>query len=122
MVDTFGDRLRTTRIRRGLSQAQLARACDLSQSAISAYENGSRLPKQAARLALALNVSLVWLSRGEGSADQARQTPPGSLQETAFAWPFASIEPHRFWALSTKDRQAVESTLAALIDSLQSHS
>lgn len=117
-METFGERLRQTRIRRGLSQAQLARACGLSQSAIASYENGSRLsPKKLLNLAQALEVDIYWLSRGDSPAE----TPePLSLspQEPALPWPFPSIDPHLFWSLRPKDRQTVESTVSALIDNL----
>ncbi|MFC3866660.1 helix-turn-helix domain-containing protein [Alcaligenes aquatilis] len=38
----FSERLRHARQYRGLSQADLARLCGLTQSAISNYENGTR--------------------------------------------------------------------------------
>ncbi|EKU29207.1 transcriptional regulator [Alcaligenes sp. HPC1271] len=38
----FSDRLRHARLQRGFSQAELARLCNLSQSAISNYESGTR--------------------------------------------------------------------------------
>ncbi|MFA7475844.1 MAG: helix-turn-helix transcriptional regulator, partial [Castellaniella sp.] len=38
-METFAERLRHARLLRGLSQETLARACGLSQSAISSYEN-----------------------------------------------------------------------------------
>lgn len=40
----FGERLKEIRSKRGLSQARLADELGCSKSAISMYENGSRLP------------------------------------------------------------------------------
>ncbi|MGB6242254.1 MAG: helix-turn-helix transcriptional regulator [Castellaniella sp.] len=117
-MKTFGERLRQTRIKRGLSQAQLAHACGLSQSAISSYENGSRQsPKKLLNLAQTLSVDIYWLSRGEGTAEPA-PSDLATMHEHAAPWPFPSIEPHVFWSLKPKDRQTVETTVSALIDSL----
>jgi transcriptional regulator with XRE-family HTH domain len=115
-VETFAERLRHARLLRGLSQEALARACGLSQSAISSYENGTRQsPKKLLSLAQVLEVDIYWLSRGQGD-----MTPPpgaiGALGEGA--WPFPSIDPRQFWTLTRKDRLVVESAVGALIDSL----
>jgi len=115
-VETFAERLRHARLLRGLSQETLARACGLSQSAISSYENGTRQsPKKLLSLAQVLEVDIYWLSRGQGD-----MTPPpgaiGALGEGA--WPFPSIDPRQFWTLTRKDRLVVESAVGALIDSL----
>ena len=42
----FKDRLKELRIRKGLSQADLANAIELSKSAVSMYERGERYPDQ----------------------------------------------------------------------------
>ena len=115
-METFAERLRHARLLRGLSQEALARACGLSQSAISSYENGTRQsPKKLLSLAQVLEVDIYWLSRGQGD-----MTPPpgaiGALGEGA--WPFPSIDPRQFWTLTRKDRLVVESAAGALIDSL----
>ncbi|MGB5808619.1 helix-turn-helix domain-containing protein [Castellaniella sp.] len=115
-METFAERLRHARLLRNLSQETLARACGLSQSAISSYENGTRQsPKKLLNLAQVLEVDIYWLSRGQGD-----MTPPpgsaGSLGEGA--WPFSSIDPRQFWALTRKDRLVVEHAVSALIDSL----
>lgn len=106
-----------TRIRRGLSQAQLAHLCGLSQSAISSYENDSRKsPKKLLTLAHVLGVDIYWLSNG----GEAMQTPghiSSIMCEPATPWPFPAIEPHLFWALKPNERQAIESAVAALITS-----
>ena len=113
-METFAVRLRNARILRGLSQHALARLCGVSQSAISSYENGTRLaPKRLLHLAQALDVDIYWLSQGQGSP--ARQ--PTTAQSDAL-WPFPSIDPQQFWSLTQKDRQVVENAVSALIDSL----
>lgn len=43
MVD-FGNTLKTLRIKKNMTQAQLAQKLDLTKSVISAYETGLRLP------------------------------------------------------------------------------
>lgn len=40
----FGTNLRNIRIKRGLTQQELAKALDCSQGSITAYENGTRIP------------------------------------------------------------------------------
>ena len=115
-METFAERLRHARLLRGLSQEALARACGLSQSAISSYENGTRQsPKKLLNLAQVLEVDIYWLSRGLGNMTPVPGAT-GSLGEGA--WPFSSIDPRQFWTLTRKDRLVVESAVGALIDSL----
>ena len=52
MID-FGDQLKHLRIRAGLTQSDLAEACDLGQSTISALETGRQNPWPSTRRALA---------------------------------------------------------------------
>src|SRR5690606_37191758 len=66
-VNTFGNRLRYARSLRRLTQAELARACGLSQGAIGNYEADSRRSaKEIFRIAEALDVSAAWLAMGTG--------------------------------------------------------
>jgi transcriptional regulator with XRE-family HTH domain len=116
-VETFAARLKHARQLRHLSQGQLARACGLSQSTISSYENGMR--KESTHLlciAQALEVNAYWLSRGQGPMCGPSGT---ALTLAEGGWPFPSIEPRQFWSLSQQDRQVVEHAIAALIASLQ---
>lgn len=53
MKNTFVERLKELRIEDGLSQAELAYKTGLSQSAISAWEQGSRVPSAEAIIVLA---------------------------------------------------------------------
>ena len=112
-METFAKRLRKARLLRGLSQDALARLCGVSQSAISSYENGTRLaPKKLLTLAHILEVDIYWLSRGQG------QPTPIPADPAAPCWPFTSIDPQQFWSLRDKDRLIVERAVSALIDSL----
>ncbi len=99
---------------RGLSQAALARASGVSQSAIASYENGTRKSTQKIfRLAQALQVDPVWLGMGTGAMTPA---PPGrSLQDAAGAWPFPGILPETYWSLPVAERQAIEETVDAMM-------
>lgn len=115
VVKTFAERLRYARELRGMSQKQLADACGLSQSAISSYENDTRRsPQQLLKLATILGVDPYWLSRG---TPPMHATSPSKLAMSE-QWPFSSISPGQIWSLSEADRQAVENTLGALVDSL----
>lgn len=63
MSEKFEDRLRKTRLDRGLSQTDLAKQAGFQPSAISHFETGSRSPSfdNLRRLADALGVSIDYL-------------------------------------------------------------
>jgi len=126
-VDHFSERLRYVRKLRKLSQKALAKACGLSQSAISNYESEAR--KQAKNvfpLAEALQVSADWLANGIGPMETPH-TPvhivsqPGA-HATEAHWPFPRITPSDYWLLSAQDRRLVEDTVCSLILSLRERS
>lgn len=144
-MNTFAKRLRDTRNERKLSQAELARLCGLSQSAIANYEARTRAnPKDIFSLADALGVNPDWLARGTAPRDRPIYVLPGndgsvhlgdgkhndqgtalSTLEAAhpdnvvYAWPFRQVKPSALWALTPEQRQVVDDTLAALLQSLQ---
>ena len=62
MVD-FGNTLKTLRLRKNLTQAQLAQKLGLTKSVISAYETGLRLPSYDVLIHIAqiFNVSTDYL-------------------------------------------------------------
>jgi transcriptional regulator with XRE-family HTH domain len=62
----FGKRLRQLRVKRGLSQEQLAFAADLDRSYVGGVERGERniSLQNIKKLAQALDVSISELSRG----------------------------------------------------------
>jgi phage repressor protein C with HTH and peptisase S24 domain len=66
-MDTFADRVRATRLERGMSQAQLATASGISQSTIAQIESSrNKGTKNIVELARALKVNPQWLLRNEG--------------------------------------------------------
>ena len=60
---TVGERIRYARNKRGITQYKLAELCDVTQHAISCYENNIWDPRlfNATSMAIALDVSLDWL-------------------------------------------------------------
>lgn len=127
-VKTFSERLRFTRELRGLTQAQLARACKLSQSAIANYEAGTRnLPRDIFRLAEILQVNAQWLYEGSGPiSHEAQATSQANypLQEAGAGqalaiWPFRDVSPQAYWALPQKDQDLIESTVVTLMANLR---
>lgn len=70
-IKNFAERLKTARTKRGLSQAELAKAVSVSAATISSYEtlNNTKIPSldKAAAMADFLGVSLDWLC-GKDSA------------------------------------------------------
>ena len=112
-MDTFASRLQYARGLRQLSQAALARKCNLSQSAIASYESGARRDtSKILVLADALGVNALWLSTGRGPMFPA--TGALALQENT--WPFASISPQQFWSLTASDREMAEHLLATFVE------
>ena len=74
-ANDFANRLQALRRRAGLSQADLARAVDLSRDIIGKYERASHTPSAevAVHLARALEVSVGYLL---GAEDAARANDP----------------------------------------------
>jgi transcriptional regulator with XRE-family HTH domain len=62
-VMTIGERIKSLRMERGLTQKELSNLSSLSEISIRKYESGDRQPKQNAifKLAKALDVSEGWL-------------------------------------------------------------
>lgn len=76
-IDQLHDRIRKTRIQKGLSQAGLAAITGVSQPTVANWESGSHIPRKAAleRIGRALEVEPVWLLSGEtGQASDAAQS------------------------------------------------
>jgi len=130
-VKTFSDRLKHARELRHHTQKTLARACGLSQSTISSYENGQRRASRSFRkIAQVLRVELDWLETGKGPMEK-RETY--SLPDMAGAhtlresdgpiskpapptWPFPSVSPMLIDALSASDRRELEKWLRMTVD------
>ena len=126
-MNTFADRLRFARRLRGLTQAQLARTCQISQGAIANYESNTRhFPRAIFQLAAALRISAQWLAEGTGPMEYEAPALAGSRYGLAdgnpappvLDWPFKDISPEIYWSLSQADRELVENTIAGLIASL----
>ena len=118
-VNTFGDRLRHVRTLRRLTQAELARACGLSQGAIGNYEANSRhSAKKVFRIAEVLNVNVAWLAMGTGPMEP-QETPQILEDRHIGAWPFPEIDPARLWALSAQQRQVLANALAGMIAAME---
>lgn len=66
-METFGDRVREARKKRGMTQKQLAAASGLSQTTISDIERGRNASSaDIVALARAVGVSAEWLADGRG--------------------------------------------------------
>jgi phage repressor protein C with HTH and peptisase S24 domain len=74
----IGIRLRKVRTARGLSQEDVAEACEVTRAAVSQWEKGIALAEMAnlERAADRLNCSVEWLRTGNGSAPQVLELPP----------------------------------------------
>ena len=71
-VKTIADRLKHTRLLRGLSQGELAAKVGVRQSAIGNVEAGTRQrPRDLVAIATALQVSPEWLETGKGEEPTA---------------------------------------------------
>ncbi|MFT0544806.1 helix-turn-helix domain-containing protein [Allopusillimonas ginsengisoli] len=121
----FSERLRHVRKLRGLSQAELARAAKISQSAISNYENASRRDSRSLLdLAAILKVNVVWLGQGVGPMDTPEDQPIENLRPAAglvsehSMWPFNTVSPSDYWALTPTARTTIEDAVSSLVRSL----
>ena len=124
-VKNFSERLRHARQQRGLSQAELARLCNLSQSAISNYESGARRDaREILDLAKALNVSAQWLKSGLGPMEISvggalvMHEPDGG--PPIVTWPFSRFSVDEIVALSGKDREHLDQTIRHLLNGMKS--
>jgi len=61
--NTLGNNLRNARIKRGMSQDELAKAIGVTKAAVSRYESGTREPRgdQLKQIARVLNVTVAYL-------------------------------------------------------------
>jgi len=73
MQGNLQNRIKERRTELGLSQEELAKACDVSQSTVANWEGGGHIPRQAtlARIAEALDIEQIWLLGGEQTSNQA---------------------------------------------------
>ena len=121
-VNTFGDRLRQARKLRGYTQAELARACGISQGAIGNYETDSRRnAKDIFKLAEVLEVEAAWLAMGTGPmrSKTAAAVAEGQPAEETTVWPFPDIDPERVWALTSDQRDMLSNALAIMLKAME---
>lgn len=128
-VNDFSERLRHARTLRGLSQAALAKACGLSQSAIANYENKSRRnAKGIFKIADVLQVRAAWLGLGTGpmesvapdsAAPQSDRVADAELPDVTSRWVFKRVSPERLLALSEGDLLLLEDVVISLLDSME---
>ena len=71
-MDGLGERIRTARNRKGMTQKQLAELSNITIAALSRYENGLRCPMSdiLVNIARALNTTTDYLLIGEKRPDQ----------------------------------------------------
>lgn len=110
-MKTFQERLKEARIKKGLSQGQLAKACGVSQGTIANLESGYRKqPRSIIEIARALGVDAEWLATGRLTSctsdnlvnlQQARE-------EKSFEWPLVNITEGQWNLLSPMERGAIE--------------
>lgn len=83
----FHEKVKETRMRRNMTQKQLADAAQIAVGSVSAYENGQKVPPvdAAGRIAAALGVSLDWLL-SDFSAAEAVKPSAGSMGDVARAF------------------------------------
>ena len=80
IVGTIAERIKKTRIDRGMTQGQLADAVGVSQSTIGNIESGVRKrPRELLSIAKALDVAPEWLETGKRGAP-AQQTVTAKLE------------------------------------------
>jgi transcriptional regulator with XRE-family HTH domain len=121
-VNTLAERLRYARNLRKLTQKELARRANVSQGAISNFENQLRYqPRDIFQLATALNVSPVWLLNGTPPMELAISLPtPGGTETIGepllhYTWPFPQILPADYFSLSAEKRELVEAMALTML-------
>lgn len=72
----FGARLRSARLKAGLTQVDLAEAVGMSQSALAETETRALGSTLTVQLAKVLRVSPEWLATGDGSMEPALAFTP----------------------------------------------
>ena len=72
-METFQKRFIQAKVQSGLRWIDIAKRSGLDKASISQYKNGVHVPEPDAlyRLAIALNVSMEWLTGGEVSVSDA---------------------------------------------------
>jgi transcriptional regulator with XRE-family HTH domain len=84
----MSERIKTARLKRGLSQSQLAKQLGVSRNAVSQWESGSSepTPERLRQLCVTLNVDLQWLGTGQRSRPVMVQGLPLRGRVAAGIW------------------------------------
>lgn len=106
-----------------MTQAELARAAGVSQSAIASYESQQRLSSRATfKLAAILKVDPGWLHTGKGemiAAPLPHAVSPVHMnvmrEPEMHLWPLRSITPAQYDALTSDHKRVFESTAQAFV-------
>lgn len=122
-MNTLAERLRYARQLRKLTQNELATRANVSQGAISNYENQLRYhPRDILRLATALNVNALWLLNGTPPMEVvitlpvAQQTSEINEPVLHYTWPFRQILPADYFLLSAEKRDLVEAMALTMLN------
>ena len=111
----IGPRIKARLADLGENVKWLAQKSGVPTSTLYELMNGRmKTTTRAAVIAQALGVSAVWLETGHGSAT-ADVDPP---KPAPVAWPF-SFDPERFVALSSDDRELVESAALGMLEQIE---
>lgn len=80
IVMNIGDKIKKERLKKNITQSQLANYVNTSQSALAAYENGSKIPRldTIQRIAAALDVPALSLLPSEITAGSVKLSPEDS--------------------------------------------
>ncbi|MAL02206.1 MAG: hypothetical protein CL536_08715 [Alcaligenaceae bacterium] len=122
-VNTLAERLRYARNLRKLTQKELAKRANVSQGAISNFENQLRYhPRDILQLALALNVNPIWLLNGTLPMEIEIKIPVDSGAKKIgeptlhYTWPFQQILPVDYFSLPAEKRDLVEAMALTMLN------
>ena len=122
-MNTLAERLRYARNLRNLTQKELAIRANVSQGAISNYENQFRYhPRNILRLATALNVNPLWLFHGTAPMEIVIAIPASAVTEALgepdrhYTWPFRKILPADYFSLPVEKRELVEAMALTMLN------
>jgi transcriptional regulator with XRE-family HTH domain len=83
-MSKFGERLRASRIKRGVSQAEVGDSCGVTRASVSQWETGVTTPSQDKLEIVAkfLGVDFYWLLTGSGAPSVASGETKGEVRLT----------------------------------------
>lgn len=114
----LGKRIKQAREHAGLTQAELARKLNLSQSTIASVERRNESSIYSTAIADALNVNAVWLALGKGSMlDSEGSTAPVAPAHSPAVQPDDEqvLSAVRWFAAQIKDKHLKKAALARCV-------